>query len=283
MEMLAREIQEGAYDLHVHSTPSAFPRLQDGVEIIKEADASKMAGILLKSHYESTAVRAELINKYSNCKTRAYGSLALNWPCGGLNRYAVENALKVGAKIIWMPTRDAANSLLFGNMEHDFFSRPGITILKEDGTLKDEVYEIMDLVRAKDAVLATGHISPAESVLLCREGRARKVRMVLTHPDFPRTRIPVRMQTELAALGVVIEKNWYNITQGAIAVTEMAASIGQVGSSHTYIATDRGQEGEPSAVSEYRRFIGVLLEAGLTKTQLMDVTHSVPQSIVGEG
>ena len=122
------ELLAGAYDLHVHTSPSVFPRMEDGFELVQEADAAGMAGVMLKSHYEPTALRAELINRHSGCKAQVYGGLALNWPVGGLNIYAVENALRAGARIIWMPTRDAQNSLRFGNMEGDFFRRPGISV-----------------------------------------------------------------------------------------------------------------------------------------------------------
>ena len=61
----AEELLKGAYDLHVHSSPSVFPRELDGFQLIREADAAGMAGVMLKSHYESTALRAELINRYS--------------------------------------------------------------------------------------------------------------------------------------------------------------------------------------------------------------------------
>ena len=178
----AEELLKGAYDLHVHSSPSVFPRELDGFQLIREADAAGMAGVMLKSHYESTALRAELIHRYSGCKAKAYGGLCLNCPAGGLNVYAVKNALRAGAKIVWMPTRDAKNSLVFGNMEGDFFDRRGITILEQDGTLKECVYDIMDAIKEKDAFLATGHISPEESLILCREGRKRGVNMILTHP-----------------------------------------------------------------------------------------------------
>lgn len=280
MAARAESLLVGAYDLHIHSAPSAFPRAQDGFELIKDADRAGMAGVMLKSHYEPTALRAALINQYSGCSAKAYGGLALNWPVGGLNVYAVENALKVGAKIIWMPTRDARNSLCFGNMEGDFFDRPGIGVLKEDGTLKDCVYEIMDAVKRYDAVLATGHISPAEAVLLCQEGRKRGVRMILTHPEFPRTFVEAQVQKELADLGVLIEKNWFNIAQGRVTVEEMAATIRLVGCERCYIATDRGQKGLPSPVSEMKRFIQELLQAGLTEQELKHLVQIVPKSIV---
>ncbi len=42
----------------------------------------------------------------------------------------------MGARFVWMPTRDAANSLAEGgNMPGDFFTRPGISILDERGKL----------------------------------------------------------------------------------------------------------------------------------------------------
>lgn len=66
----AEALLVGAYDLHVHTAPSAFPRCQDGFQLVREADEAGMAGVMLKSHYESTAVRAELINQYSGCRQR---------------------------------------------------------------------------------------------------------------------------------------------------------------------------------------------------------------------
>jgi len=280
IEDKAWELMVDGYDLHVHSAPSAFPRALDSWELVHEASQAGMAGVLLKSHYESTAIRAELINRHINCKTKAYGGLALNWPVGGLNVYAVENALKVGAKVIWMPTRDSANSLRYGNMDGDFFSRKGICILDENEQLKASVFEILDTVKKHGATLATGHLSPKESILLCRVGRSRGVRMILTHPEFSRTKVPVEIQKGLADEGVLIEKNWLNVIQGTISIEEMAQTIRQVGCGRTFIATDRGQKGAPHPTSELHRFICALLEQGLTGSQIRDMVCSVPKSIV---
>lgn len=276
----AEELLHGAYDLHVHSSPSVFPRELDGFQVIREADSAGMAGVMLKSHYEPTALRAELINRYSGCRTKAYGGVCLNWPVGGLNVYAVESALQAGAKIIWMPTRDARNSLVFGNMEGDFFKRKGITVLNEDGTLKECVYDIMDAIKEKDAFLATGHISPEESMVLCREGRKRGVNMILTHPEFPRTMIGSDQQKEMAEIGVLIEKNWFNLAQQTVTSEQMAETIRKVGSAHTYLATDRGQKNAPHPMPELKRFIEVLMKCGITEDQIRDMVQKVPQEIV---
>ncbi|MPM70055.1 hypothetical protein SDC9_117006 [bioreactor metagenome] len=281
IENKAWALMVDGYDLHIHTAPSAFPRALDSWELVNEASQAGMAGVMLKSHYESTAIRAELINRYSNCTAKAYGGIALNWPVGGLNVYAVENALKVGAKIVWMPTRDSANSLEFGNMDGDFFEREGIYILTPDEKLKPCIYDIMDTVKKYDATLATGHLSPKESILLCREGCKRGVRMILTHPEFPRTKIPAHIQKELADDGVLIEKNWFNVAQGAVSIQQMTQTILDVGTGRTFIATDRGQGGEPRPVPELHRFICELLKQGLNDAQIRDMVCFVPKSIVG--
>ena len=150
---------QGAYDLHMHAAPSPFHRVLDDYGLLEEAGRAGMAGIMLKSHYESTIARAILANIHCASCTKAYGGLVLNWPVGGLNPYAVENAMKRGCRIVWMPTRDAKNSLCSGNMPGDFFDRSGISILTETGELRAEVLEILRIARKYDAAVATGHIS----------------------------------------------------------------------------------------------------------------------------
>ena len=274
------ELLRGSYDLHMHAAPSPFHRLMDDYQLLRAADEAGMAGILLKSHYESTAARAELVNRHGGAAAaRAYGAVVLNWPVGGLNPYAAYNALKRGAKIIFMPTRDAANSLDSGDMPGDFFRRPGIRAA-EGGELLPQVYEIMDAVKEYDAALATGHLYPEESVLLCREGRARGVRMILTHPEFSRTKISAPVQRELAELGVCVEKCWYNIAEHEVEAAEMAAAIRTVGAEHCFLSTDRGQQGREAPVEGLERFIAVLAENGISREQLWTMTHRVPQAIL---
>ena len=62
---MARELIVGAYDLHTHTTPSAFPRALNDLELIREADALGMAGVMIKAHYGSTSTRAALVNLIS--------------------------------------------------------------------------------------------------------------------------------------------------------------------------------------------------------------------------
>lgn len=265
---LAKELISGSYDLHTHTIPSAFPRALDDLELVREAEDVHMAGVMIKAHYGCTAARAALINRVSGCHARAFGGLALNWPTGGLNPYSVENALRMGASVIWMPTRDSRHCLSYGDMDGDFFSRPGITILDENGRLKPVVYEIMEIIKKYDSWLATGHLSPEESVLLCREGRNAHVNMILTHPEWDRTKIPGSIQAELADLGVLIEKNWLNLAEGSVSPEEMAQNIRLAGVHSVYLATDRGQYAAEHPAQAMLLFIETLLSLGFTPKEI---------------
>lgn len=278
------ELMEGAYDLHVHPGPCVFPRKQNDFAIMQAASERKMAGIMLKSHYEYTGLRAKLINESGQFSARAFGGMVLNWPVGGLNPYAVQYGLKTGVKIIWMPTLDAENSVKRLTMgPGNAFKRPGISVIDENGRLKEAVYEIMDLVKENgNCYLATGHVSPEEAVLLCREGRKRNVPMILTHPELTITSVPADIQKELADAGTLIEKNWINIPQDCVTEDEMVQHIRQVGPSRIYIATDRGQKSGPAPVEEYARFVALLLRGGFSKGEIRMMTHTVPEKIVGQ-
>ncbi len=180
-----------------------------------------------------------------------------------------------------MPTRDAANSLMSGDMLGDFFKRKGISILEETGELRLEVIEILEIARQYNATIATGHISPKESIVLCREGRRRGVRMVLTHPEFPRTDIEPKIQRELAELGVFIEKCWYNIAEKECEITKMAQHIRTVGVEHCFLTTDRGQGNRETPIEGMKLFLEALLEQGFTEEELFIMTHTVPCRVLG--
>lgn len=276
-----RSLLQGAYDLHTHTIPSQFPRALDDFELVRQATDLGMAGVMIKSHYEPTGARAALVNRNAPAgSARAYGGVALNWPVGGLNLYAVESALRMGASIVWMPTRDAENCLLCGDMPGDFFSRPGISILDEAGRLVPAVYEIIETVKKYDACLATGHLSTAESIALCREGRSRGARMILTHPEWERTVVPRAIQTELADIGVIVEKNWLNIAEGSCTAQAMLENIRAVGTHRVYLATDRGQRGAETPAQGMQRFVALLLENGFTDAEITDMAVRVPKELV---
>jgi hypothetical protein len=276
----ARELVRGGYDLHTHTEPSHFGRALDDFALLREASSLGMAGVMIKNHYEPTGARAALVN-LCGMPAVAYGGVALNWPVGGLNPYAAESALKMGARIVWMPTLDAENCLRHGGMPDGFSRRPGIAILEENGKIKPCVQEIIEVVKGYGACLATGHLSLEESVALCRAGRAHNARMILTHPERRHTAIPRQVQVEMADLGVLIEKSWFNVAEGACTIQSMAETICAIGSERVYLCTDRGQKGFDHPAREMLRFVGELLAQGISAQDITNMLCVVPRYIVG--
>ena len=232
---------KGAYDLHIHSTPSHIKRKIDDIELLEMAEKYQMAGVMIKNHYESTAGRAELLNKHFNFKTKVFGGVVLNRPVGGINPYAAESALKLGAKFVWLPTRDALHCLKYGNMEGDFFNREGITIFDSKGNLKNSFFELLEVIKKYNAVLATGHISIEESLAACQEATKLGIKTVLTHPDWKRTKFPLEIQKKISDMGVFIEKVWANLEEGDTNLEEFIESIKLIGPEKIFLTTDRGQ------------------------------------------
>lgn len=276
----ALELVKGAYDLHTHSAPSHVNRDLDDFELIREADALGMAGVMIKSHYHPTCDRAIIANKYAGAKTtKAYGALALNWPVGGINPYAVEASAKMGAILVWMPTKDSRNCLTFGNMDGGLNTAKGVTIYDDDGKILPAVYDVFDVVKKHDIYLATGHLSAQESIELCKLGREQGVKMILTHPDWSRTIVPLETQLELAHMGVIVEKVWINVVEGDVSLENFMDSMRKIGSEGIYLVTDRGQKGQKHPAVALVDCIQTLLEAGMSEKEIINMSHVVPAMI----
>ena len=278
---LATELIKGAYDLHTHPYPSHFDRALDDFALVREADNFGMAGVMIKSHYETTGARAILVNDHAGAKAKAFGGITLNWPVGGLNPYAVVSAIGMGVKCVWMPTRDAAHCLAFGDMPGDFFKRPGISILDDDGKVKKSVYEIFEITAAKGIYVASGHLSPEEIEAFCKAGAAMKAKVILTHPDWERTALPLTTQLLLADTGALVEKIGSNIWTGAVSAEAMADSIRKIGAERIFMATDSGVAGRIHPAPGMLMFIEQMLDQGISESDIRSMTRSVPQQIVG--
>ena len=105
-ERLDLELLRGAIDIHVHSYPDLFKRFSTE-EIARNARDMGMRAIVFKHHHLPTVDRTYYVMQ--NIKgIDLFPSITLNYAVGGINPFAVEFALKMGAKIIWMPTIDTA-------------------------------------------------------------------------------------------------------------------------------------------------------------------------------
>jgi len=272
----------GFIDLHVHSAPDNVPRRLDDFELAREAAAAGMKGILLKSHCTITADRATLATAHSGVGIQLWGGLALNDPVGGFNPAAVQAALAMGAREIWMPTRNTLNeNRRDGKGEH------GLTIFDENRRIRDEVHTILRLIAEADVILGTGHISVEETLALVPVARAAGVkRLLITHPAAPFTDFPLDAQGELARQGCFFERCWVFTTplldkMGAyVSPARLLNDIRQVGWETTVLATDFGQTQNPSSVEGIRAFAAACLDDGFSEAQVRRMAAENPAALV---
>jgi hypothetical protein len=265
----------GAIDMHIHTAPDLVPRKLDDVEAARQAAARGMRAILLKSHATLTAGRAGLVERLVP-GIRVFGGLALNDAVGGLNPAAAEAALGLGAAEIWMPTLSAAGD----PRPH---KGPGLTVLNEHG-LKASVHEILRLVAEHDAILGTGHLSPAEIMLLVPAAVAAGVRkIVITHPEHPPVQMSLLQQEELRdRFDVYFERCLISTILGSEQMTfaELAANIRQVGVATTVVATDFGQPENLTPVDGLSAFVAHLQAEGFTDAELAVMTRANPARLL---
>jgi hypothetical protein len=263
---------DGAYDLHVHSAPDLFPRIADDRQVVADAAAHGFAGVVMKNHFEGTASRAKLAAREGG-GLKVYGSLVLNRYVGGVNPYAVEAALRLGARIIWMPTLDAAchrRAFGFGGgfaAQSSGLETPseGLSILRE-GRLIPEAREVMALARQHGAALATGHLSFEEIAALVAEAAGQGFRkLILTHPYDKAPGLELEQVRALAMPHVRVEFVFCSITPNW-AFTDAATiahCIKTIGPARFVISSDGGQAHNPMPAEGYRRFVDLLHAEGI--------------------
>ena len=274
-----RAVLRGAYDLHAHPKPSHFTRCLDDFEFARACDEYGMAGAMIKSHYDPTPGRAIIANLHSGAKATMYGGVALNQPVGGLNKYQVETCLKMGGILVWLPTRDASHVMKGGGKATDFLQREPIEVLTPEGKPVPAIYEVFEAVKKYNAYLATGHVSPEEADVICREGVRCGVNMILTHPDSKTNKMALEGQIALAKLGVLVEKVWDNVLNGYITAEEMARYMKAIGPEHCFMTTDNGQKGKPPCQGMYD-FVKAMLEQGLSEEDLVWMVRTNPKKII---
>ena len=193
----------GMADLHTHASPSLLPRHGDDARTVAAERELGFSTVVLKSHEGSTAERARLAGP------GVYGGVVLNSAVGGANPDAVEVAARLGGRVVWMPTVSArAHKASASSPElsvHRGFELGPVDVI-DGGVLRAEWHDVLDVVAAHDLVLASGHLSADETVVLFREAKRRRVRRLLVnHPKMAFLHWNDEASTALQALDAHLE------------------------------------------------------------------------------
>jgi hypothetical protein len=283
----------GAVDLHYHSAPSPFPRRLGAMDAVRHYADEGFGGVVMKSHHHSTVMELiALADAFpGGLPIPAFGGIALNGAVGGLNPRAVELALGMGGRIVWFPTiagrahqaweRRAAHR--FPSSSIDLVAEAPIAVLS-DGRLRDEAVEIVELVAAADAILASGHILPEEVQALFSDARDRGVhKLLLNHPDFI-LELDDDSIVALAELGAFVEHiliRYDDRSPEAQPIDRLLDWIRRVGAERTVISSDLGQRTSPLPGDSFRRVVGQLLERGVSEAELRLMLRTNPARLVG--
>ena len=263
----------GAIDMHCHSGPSVMPRMIDHIEALQEASDARMRALLFKDHfYSATPITALLSSHYKHLDVTMLSGVPLNDTSGGLNPYAVDHGLKLGAKLVWMPTFSAANHIRQNRDGHMLptsvpMRRPKmLTVVDEDGRIKDEVKEILDQIAEFDAVLSAGHLHISEIWPLFEEAEKRGVqRRLVQHPTYTIGASYADI-AELTRNGTYIEHSLCMFIAGSrfqyYPHDELRDVINAGGTEFTILGSDLGQINNPTPVTGFRSVIRLCIDLG---------------------
>lgn len=279
-EERVKEVLRGAIDMHIHGYPEALVDTGwDFAWIAKQAYDAGMRAIVCKSMHSDTAPMAyfvqQILEKYISEKGdeprpfNVYGGVVLNWAVGGLNPLAAETSAKLGAKIIWLPSHDAAHHMKV--LEEG----QGIEILDQNDKVLPELIDIFRIVADYDIILDLNHTSTKERMIVAEEAQKHGVKKVLlTHPQWNVNRMSPDQMAEISKMGAYIGLYLYSafphFNNPVCDRTEVLEIIEKVGPDKCVMATDFGSMLNPPPVEGMKLFIRLLLAMGISE-ELIDI------------
>jgi len=273
-------VLRGAIDIHVHTEPDSRPRSVDAIEAVQQAKANGMRAVVLKNHYEYTSGLAYIAGKQAP-GVEVFGGVDLNLTVGGMNPAAVEYmAATTGArgKLVWMSTFDAENQVRFSKENRPFVS------VSKNGELLPATKAVIAAIAKHGLVLATGHTSAEEGLMLIREAKRQGVqRIVVTHAMNDPIRMSVPQMQEAAKLGALVEFVGGNIgdADGKARMDRFADAIKKIGPEFCILSSDLGQKGNPLPTDGFAAFLGAMKARGLTDQDIDRMARRNPAQLLG--
>jgi len=206
-----------------------------------------------------------------------FGGVVLNRAVGGLNAEAVRQMVAFSGgrgKVVWLPTFDAEFWMTRAEDPGEF-----VPVMR-DGEPDPALAEIFDLIAEHDLVLAMGHSSPEEVLVLVPAAQRRGVRHILvTHALGQQP--SAGQVAQMAQLGAVLELVWLAVGNGQFTLAEYADVITDVGARHFLLSSDLGQEMNPLHTDGLRAFIEGLRGEGISDADIDLMIRRNPARLLG--
>jgi Family of unknown function (DUF6282) len=306
---------QGAIDMHAHQDPDSngpsygqAARSDDAIDLVKRAKAAGMRGFVIKQHLDQTAGLAYYIRKlYPDMEV--FGGMGSNLTTGPkVNPWAITHMTEIKGgwgRIVWMPSWDSETS---SHKVRNFKQPAFVSVARcgngglfwanfpkpcDNGELLPEVKEAIRVIgTAKtrdsngDLVLATGHNSPEEVLMMIREAvRAGVKHVIITHPLLDVVDMTDAQIKEAVGLGPEIYAEFTSQFGNPNASPEIlkryASAIRAAGVEHSFVSSDTGQVGsmfQPDALAACAK---ALRSQGFTERDLDQLLKINPARILG--
>ena len=294
----ARVLVEGAYDLHVHVAPDVPRRRIDDRTLAQRFAELGLAGFALKSHYTSTAERAQVVSSLVP-DVQVVGTLTLNWAVGGMNALAVEIAAREGAAIVWMPTVDSPAETAgrtepsdgdkvpqWAQLQHELrglgLSIDAVHVTAPDGRLLPEARDVLRAIARHDLVLATGHLGRDDTFAVVDAALEEGVeRIVVTHPEFPCQNFSLDDQRALAERGCLLERCLSTPLSGKTDWEHVFDGVRAVGVEHSLFSSDCGNPNYPPVEDGLALWADRLLRARFDEDEVRELIVAQSRRLAG--
>jgi Family of unknown function (DUF6282) len=270
----------GVIDIHAHCAPDSSPRSIDAIDLARLAKSRGMRGLVLKNHYQPTASLAYVVRKEVP-GIEVFGGVDLNLSVGGMNPFAVEHmAATTGGygRFVWMSTFDSEAQVRYSKQDRPFVR------VSQNGQLLPETRQVISVIAKHNLVLATGHVSAEEGLMMIREARAQGVQhMVVTHAMLAPIHMSDAQMLEAAKMGAYIEFV-YNGLLGSykeFTFKDYARAIRYVGVDHCILASDMGQPANPLHPDGLVALFDGLKKEGITQAEINRMAKENPARLLG--
>jgi hypothetical protein len=279
--------------MHVHFGPDTIGGVLDSfdmhsvsaVEAAREAVETGHGAIVLKSHSFASPMIARNIEE-AVPGMRLFGGICTDYISGGLNLEGVEAALSLGAKIVWLPTVHSRQDFGKHKLPRQPYHSEGIAVTDIDGKIVPEVVEIFAMVREKDAILATGHITADEHYAVVKNF-ACQGKVLVTHAGekLAGPRLTPDQSRELAELGAFVEvtAQMCKEVMGHPGITprDVLEMIRTIGPAQVCLSTDYGWSTQvPRPAAGMCEFLEALWMEGVTDDELRTMVSDNPAALL---
>jgi hypothetical protein len=284
---------KGVVDLHVYCLPCVYMRLFDEIEIAKQFRAFGYRAFVSKRHHCCNADSTKLVMKHVP-GIKVYGGVVLNWCVGGLNPHAVDAAILLGAKVIWLGNQHAGtlnkkpfytkynvhnlpkDHVLLARKVKDFMVAPPInTIDLDTGELVAEMYDIIDLIaEAGDIILNTCHISYRECEAVVPAAKKAGVdKIMIDHAQ----NFSVEENKKLVEAGAYLE---FDVPKDESMHIKVAEMIRQLGVQHCVITSGHGAITHSHPIDAMRHMMMSLRMHGFSEKEVDMMTKETPAKLL---